>query len=136
MGSYGLGEGATEGVFSVVNCIILQVNIDDRWMWNLESSKNCNVNDAYNFHQQSVIQHIIADDNLVFWHKVVPLKVNIFAWCLFLDRLPTKNILFKQWVFLATSQSCAGGCGNLEGVAHLFLHHDFFDKFGSLFRIK
>lgn len=117
----------------LLNCIILQVNINDKWMWNLESSKNYNVNSAYNFLQQSAIQHIIADDSLVFWHKDVPFEVNIFLWRLFLNRFPMKEILFKQWVIQATSHSCAGRCGNLEGVAHLFLHRDFFDKCGSLF---
>jgi len=31
-------------------------------------------------------------------------------------------------VIPTTSQSCVGGCGNLENVAHLFLHYDFFGQ--------
>ena len=65
-------------------------------------SKNYTIKSAYNFLQQSTNQPIIAVDNLVFWHKDVPLKVNLFVWRLLLNRLPTYNNLFKRGVIMNT----------------------------------
>lgn len=53
----------------MLNSIILQKNVHDRWRWNLCSSKNYTFNSAYNFFQQSSTEHNIEVDNLVFWHK-------------------------------------------------------------------
>lgn len=41
-------------------------------------------------------QHITVDHSNIFWHKEVPLKVNIFALCLWSNRLPTTNNLIKR----------------------------------------
>jgi len=86
--------------------IILQNNVKDKWLWSLHSSKSDIVNNAYNFLRQSANHHIIVDANLAFWHQDVPLKVNISVWRLLLNHLPTKDNLFKRWVFPATSHSC------------------------------
>jgi len=72
---------------ALLHYIVLQDHVNDMWMWNLHSSKNYTVNSAYNFLLQSANQHIIADDNHVFWHKDVPMKINLFVWGLLLNRL-------------------------------------------------
>lgn len=46
------------------------------------------------------------------------------AWHLLLNYLPSKDILLKRGVIPATSQSCVGWRGNIEAVAHPFLHCD------------
>jgi len=56
------------------------------------------------------------------WHKDVPLKVVMFAWRLFWDRLPTKDNLFRRGVLDQNSLECVAGCGSVESSAHLFLH--------------
>lgn len=75
----------------------------------LHSSKNYTVNNALNFLQQLATQHNNVGDNPVVWHKNTFLKVNLFVWHLLLNRLPTKDNLFKRGVIPATSQSCAEG---------------------------
>lgn len=46
---------------------------------NLDFKKNDIVSSTCNFLQQSTDQHIIAYDNLVFWHKNIPLKIELFV---------------------------------------------------------
>jgi hypothetical protein len=60
------------------------------------------------------------------WDKNVPLKVIIFAWRLFRDRLPTKDNLFCRHVITFDAHNCAGECGEMETSSHLFFHCDFF----------
>jgi len=60
------------------------------------------------------------------WHKDVPLKVVLFAWRLFRDRLPTKDNLFRRGVLDHNSMECVAGYGSIESSAHLLLHCNFF----------
>jgi len=63
---------------------------------------------------------LIYDDLL--WRKDVPLKVLIFAWRLFRNRLPTKDNLFRQGIIHMEDQLCVGGCGLQETNDYLFLN--------------
>jgi hypothetical protein len=60
------------------------------------------------------------------WHKDIPLKVVLFVWRLFRDRLPTRSNLFRRNVIDIDAQSCVGGCGLVETSTHLFFHCNFF----------
>ena len=76
----------------LLHTIRLQVDRDDRWRWTLESSNVFSVRSAYNFLSANpplTLSVPIAS----LWHKDVPLKVVLFAWRLFQDRLPTKDNL-------------------------------------------
>jgi hypothetical protein len=99
--------------------VTLQVNKVDRWLWNLENSKSFTVRSAYNY-----LTAQIPTDTLVpvasLWHKDIPLKVVLFAWHLFRDRLPTKDNLFRRGVIDQNSLECAAVCGSVESSAHLF----------------
>jgi hypothetical protein len=55
------------------------------------------------------------------WRKDIPLKVSIFAWRLFRNRLPTKVNLFQRGIIHFEAQSCVSGCGSSETSDHLFL---------------
>jgi len=49
------------------------------------------------------------------WHNDIPLKVVLFSRCLFRDRLPTKDNLFRRGVIDDASRMCIDdGCGSLE----------------------
>ena len=61
-------------------------------------------------------------DAKLLWHKDVPLKVVMFIWRLFCDRLPTKNNLIRHDILNNDSCLCDGRCGYLETLNHLFLH--------------
>ena len=54
------------------------------------------------------------------WHKAVPLKVNIFVWQIFLNRLATKDNLRARHVLDVSQVSCAASCGAVEDRDHLF----------------
>jgi len=60
------------------------------------------------------------------WNKDVPLKVVLFAWRLFRERLPTKDNLLYRGVIDQDSRMCVADCGSVESSQHLFLHCHFF----------
>jgi len=62
------------------------------------------------------------------WYKDVPLKVVLFAWRLFRDRLPTKDNLLRRGVILIdhNSRECVARCGSNESSDHLLLHCNIF----------
>jgi hypothetical protein len=83
------------------------------------------VRSAYNVVSASVhVDQVVPASSL--WHKNVPLKVILFAWRLFRDRLPTKDNLFRRHVITLDARFCAGYCGEMETSSHLILHCDFF----------
>jgi len=85
--------------------VFLQVDKDDRWLWSLDTSKAYTVPSTYNFLiTQHPIAHPVGAPSP--WHKDVPLKVAVFAWRLFRDRLPTKDNLAHRGVIDNDSRMC------------------------------
>jgi hypothetical protein len=80
-------------------CLLLQnvnlhVDREDRWLWNSEMSNAFSVQSAYKFlASQHHTDAMVTSKTL--WHKDIPLKVVLFVWRLFRDRLPTKDNLFR-----------------------------------------
>jgi len=62
------------------------------------------------------------------WRKDIPLKVSVFAWRLFRNRLPTKANLFRRGIVQHDAQMCVTRCGLVESDVHLFLHCDTFGQ--------
>ncbi|GJX20072.1 RNA-directed DNA polymerase, eukaryota [Tanacetum coccineum] len=55
------------------------------------------------------------------WVKCVPIKINVFAWKIFLDRLPTRLNLYRRGVVI-TSVECPN-CGEAnEDTTHIFFN--------------
>ena len=105
--------------------VTLQVDKDDKWHWKVDASNAYTVRSAY----KSMIHHQLIDTTVstkVLWHKDIPLKVVLFTWRLFRDRLPTKDNLHRRGVIAADDRLCVGGCGLLESSTHLFLHCNIF----------
>jgi len=65
-------------------------------------------------------------DGKMLWQKDIPLKVVVFAWRLFRNRLPTKDDLSRRGILNDDSCLCVAGCGSLETAHHLFLHCSLF----------
>jgi len=78
------------------------------------------VSGVYNFLTIQDPQHFTQVSDFI-WHKDVPLKVSLFAWRLFRNRLPTKDNLSRRRVIPHDAQLCVTGCSNIESTNNLFL---------------
>nr|GEV25673.1 RNA-directed DNA polymerase, eukaryota, reverse transcriptase zinc-binding domain protein [Tanacetum cinerariifolium] len=94
------------------------VSMNDRWVWSLECSGNFSV---------ASIRKLIDDRRLLDvssktrWIKAVPIKVNVHAWKVRLDSLPTRLNISRRGMDIA-SIFCHI-CGNaIESSRHLFFY--------------
>ncbi|PWA76249.1 RNA-directed DNA polymerase, eukaryota [Artemisia annua] len=90
----------------------------DKWVWNIENSHIFSVSNA---------RQLIDDINIpsgnppTKWSKFVPIKINIFAWRLLLNRLPTKTKLNDRDIDVPNI--LCSMCNEVQGDAsHIFLH--------------
>ena len=90
--------------------VTLQVDKEDRWLWNFEKSSAYSLHSAYNFQSAQPVVDTPIDVNML-WQKHIPLKVVVFVWRLFHNRLPTKDNLLRRNVLDNNSCLCASGCG-------------------------
>jgi hypothetical protein len=103
----------------------LQVDKEDKWLWNLDTSHIFSVHSAYHLlTTQSHVTSTVASTSL--WHKDIPLDVVLFACRLFRDRFPTKDNIFRRRVIDNTSRMCVSECSSLETSSHLLLHCSIF----------
>jgi len=105
--------------------VTMQVNKEDKWLWTLENSNTFIVRSLYNFLAIQPQVGLPVDVSSI-WHKDVPLKVVLFGWRLFRDRLPTKDNLLRRSVIDHDSRMCVAGCDLVESSSHLFLHCNTF----------
>jgi len=99
----------------------------DRWVWKLHSTHSYTVHSAYSY-LTAVDINITEDFNQFLWLKAVSLKVNIFVWRLFLNRLATKDNLRKKNVLEDANVSCTALCGKEEEMDHLFFQCDHYNR--------
>jgi len=106
---------------------VLQVDLADRWVWKLHSTHKYTVHSAYSY-LTSVDNNISEDFKHFLWLKVVLLKVNIFVWRLFLNRLATKDNLHKRNVLATNNVANSALCGKEEEMDHLFFQCDHYGR--------
>nr|GEV15985.1 hypothetical protein [Tanacetum cinerariifolium] len=101
---------------SVLLDSVILSNMEDRWFWDLNVDGVFRVKDV----------RILLDDAFLSkmkvptrWIKSIPIKVNVFAWKLFLDRLPTRSNLARRNVSIP-SLACPLCDHALEDSSHLF----------------
>jgi len=123
-------EMVGEFIFLLAN-VTLQVNREDKWLWTLENSNTFTVRSLYNFLTIQPQVELPVDVSSI-WYKEVPLKVVVFVWRLFRDRLPTKDNLLRRGVINQDSRTCVAGCDFVESSSHLFLHCN---NFGSVWHL-
>jgi len=118
---------------SLLSNVFLQVEVVDRWVWKLHSSDRYTVKSAYN--------KLTAADvdfgegfNHVFWIKTISLKVNIFIWCLLLNRMPTKDNLFGRHILSTNDIYCSAACGCIEDRDHLFFQCSVYRSLWNFFQ--
>ncbi|GJX58354.1 RNA-directed DNA polymerase, eukaryota [Tanacetum coccineum] len=87
----------------------------NRWVWNLESSGEFSVKSARTFIDNCLLPKLEVPTR---WIKVVPIKINIFAWKVFLDKLPMRLNLSLRGVEIP-SILCPLCSIALESFSHL-----------------
>ncbi|GJZ89142.1 RNA-directed DNA polymerase, eukaryota [Tanacetum coccineum] len=96
------------------------------WVWTLESSGEFSVRSARSYIDDALFPTVGAPTR---WVSVVPIKINVFAWRVSLDRLPTRINLSLRGIdipsILCPICSCAGESSSHLlfscNVAHLLL---------------
>nr|GFA59777.1 RNA-directed DNA polymerase, eukaryota [Tanacetum cinerariifolium] len=70
-------------------------------------------------HRNLLDESFLPKDNIATrWIKFIPIKVNVFAWKVYLDRLPTRLNLLHRGVHVP-SLSCPICSSALEDTSHL-----------------
>jgi len=97
----------------VLLIVSLQVDSVDVWTWILDPLAGYTVRGAYRYLTDGTPLHhdVPLISGYLLWRKDVPLKVSIFVWRLFRNRLPTKDNLFHRGIIHMEDQMCVGGCG-------------------------
>ncbi|GAU24262.1 hypothetical protein TSUD_48500 [Trifolium subterraneum] len=109
----------------VLDNFVLQGDATDRWVWNLHPSQSYSVRSGYSYLTASDGSSM-EDFASFLWVKSVPLKVNIFIWRLFLNRLPTNDNLLRRGVIEVHHDLCSTNCGKAEDAVHLFIQCDVY----------
>ncbi|GJV98858.1 RNA-directed DNA polymerase, eukaryota [Tanacetum coccineum] len=89
--------------------------MDDRWVWDLNGDGIFRVKDARYLLDDFFLPKV---DIPTRWVKFIPIKLNIFAWKVSLNRLPTRLNLVRRGVSVAPV-SCSICLGSLEDLDHL-----------------
>nr|GEX17063.1 RNA-directed DNA polymerase, eukaryota, reverse transcriptase zinc-binding domain protein [Tanacetum cinerariifolium] len=104
-------------------------NISDRWCWYLEGSQEFSVKSS----------HILIDNTILpkaedptRWLRVVPIKINVHAWRVCLDKLPIRANLFLRGIDISLI-ACPLCNSAVESSFHIFLLVPWLVKFGEIF---
>nr|GEY85321.1 RNA-directed DNA polymerase, eukaryota [Tanacetum cinerariifolium] len=95
---------------------VILSNSEDRWVCDLNGDGEFRVKDVMNLLDEFFLPKADVPTR---WVKVIPIKVNIFAWKMFLNRLPTRSNLAKRNVVIE-SESCSLCDSAQEDVTHVF----------------
>ncbi|GJZ63258.1 RNA-directed DNA polymerase, eukaryota, reverse transcriptase zinc-binding domain protein [Tanacetum coccineum] len=111
----GVKQSQYDALSDLVNVVTL-VPASDRYVWSLESSGEFSV---------ASIRKVIDDNRLpnvssmTRWVKFVPIKVNVLAWKVKLDALPTRLNISRRGMDIESILCPICGCG-VESSSHLF----------------
>ncbi|GJW79512.1 RNA-directed DNA polymerase, eukaryota [Tanacetum coccineum] len=97
-----------------VDSVIIS-NSNDRWVWLLDSFGEFSVKSARSFIDDSLLPAVGSPTR---WVKVVPIKINIFAWKVCLDKLPMRLNLSLHGIDIP-SISCPICSSAGESCSHL-----------------
>ncbi|GKB87372.1 RNA-directed DNA polymerase, eukaryota, partial [Tanacetum coccineum] len=98
----------------MLDTVILS-NLEDRWRWDLNGSGSFRVCDVRNLLDEFFLP---KDERVTRWVKCIPIKINVFAWRVSLDRLPTRLNLIRRGVQVP-STACPICTSYPEDISHL-----------------
>nr|GFC39055.1 RNA-directed DNA polymerase, eukaryota [Tanacetum cinerariifolium] len=113
----GIEEQQLEHLVDLLDSVILS-NSNDKWVSDLNGDGVFRVKDMRNLLDEFFLPRADVPTR---WVKNIPIKVNIFAWRLALDRLPTRANLVQRNV-ITESQSCPLFDAILEDTSHLLFN--------------
>ncbi|GJU09895.1 hypothetical protein Tco_1132291 [Tanacetum coccineum] len=88
---------------------VILPNISDRWSWLLDPSGDFSIKSTREFIDDSMLP---KTDVPTRWVKSIPIKINIFAWRVSLDKLPTRGIfLSRPYIPSIIALICRIACG-------------------------
>ncbi|GJV65858.1 RNA-directed DNA polymerase, eukaryota [Tanacetum coccineum] len=93
-------------------------NSDDRWVWDLNGDGIFRVKDVRCLLDEFFLPKDITATR---WVKTIPIKINVFAWKVCIDRLPTRMNLFRRDVQVP-SLLCPICNDAPEDTSHLFFN--------------
>lgn len=97
----------------LADLILSQMN--DRWYWSQDGSGEFSVKSVHNLIDDSLLP---MEDVPTRWVKLIPIKINIFAWRVFLDKLPTRLNISLRGVEIP-SILCPICNASVESSSHL-----------------
>ncbi|GJY13410.1 RNA-directed DNA polymerase, eukaryota [Tanacetum coccineum] len=111
----GLEEEQYNGLCSMILDISLP-NMSDRWFWSLDGSGEFSVRSVRCLIDDALLP---KSDTPTRWVKLIPIKVNVLAWKICLDRLPTRLNLSSRGLEIP-SILCPLCNDVVESSSHLF----------------
>ncbi|GKB04127.1 RNA-directed DNA polymerase, eukaryota [Tanacetum coccineum] len=92
------------------------VNIKDRWIWSLQSSGDFTVASIRKLIDEFALSEVSSSTR---WIKAVPIKVNVLAWKIKLDNLPTRLNISRRGMDIESILFPT--CGKaVESTRHIF----------------
>ncbi|PWA72406.1 RNA-directed DNA polymerase, eukaryota, Reverse transcriptase zinc-binding domain protein [Artemisia annua] len=87
----------------------------DRWYWDFNGDGEFMFKDVRNLLDEAVLPHDVDPTR---WVKYIPIKINIFAWKVSLDRIPSKINLLKRGVSMEYNL-CSVCHEDIEDTSHI-----------------
>ncbi|GJW74000.1 RNA-directed DNA polymerase, eukaryota [Tanacetum coccineum] len=95
---------------------LLLTNIPDRWVWSLEATGEFSVKSIRQLIDSSILP---KEEVVTVWVKVMPIKINVFAWRVRLDKLPVRLNLSLKGIDISTIV-CFLCHASIESGSHIF----------------
>ncbi|GJU81265.1 RNA-directed DNA polymerase, eukaryota [Tanacetum coccineum] len=111
--------GAEMAQFQVLHEVIKTVKLvpmEDRWVWNLENSGLFTVSSLRKKIDAKRLARVVEATR---WIKFVPIKVNVLAWKVMIDALPTRLNISRRGIGIPSLSCPICDCG-VESTDHLF----------------
>ncbi|PWA45184.1 RNA-directed DNA polymerase, eukaryota, Reverse transcriptase zinc-binding domain protein [Artemisia annua] len=115
----GRASGDLHLLVSLINGLVLESHLDDKWFWSLDNSCVFLVKSLCRAVQDKLFSNNDPDPPFI-WNPWVPRKVNVCVWRMALNRLPTRSNLIRHGVSVPLAVCLFSGIDE-ESQQHCFL---------------